>query len=194
MRDRLHKWRALSSISTMSARSPGTVRASSTSGTPARASVVCKVFGHRPGRLGEDDAVDAFGDEQSKVDLFFVGVVVAARDEEHVAGVVGGVFRAADHLGKERVGDVRDDHAERARLLRGEAAGHQVRLVSELRHGLFDAALERGAHVGGAVDDGRHRGDRDTSGAWRRRKCWASRIRRKCISRVSSEQSALLRV
>ena len=41
------------------------------------------------------------------------------------------VLGAAHDLGKERVGDVGDDHAERLRLLPGEAAGEQVRLIAE---------------------------------------------------------------
>ena len=122
-------------------------------------------LGHRAGRLGEDDAVDALGHEQSEVDLFLAEVVVAARDEQHVAGVVGRVLGAPDHLWKERVGDVRHDHADRSGLLRREAAREQVGLVAELLHGALDAALERGAHERRAVDRRGHGGDRDAGGA-----------------------------
>ena len=101
---------------------------------------------HAAGRLGQDDAVDALGEEQPQVDLLLLQVVVAAGDEQRVAGGVGGVFGAADDLGKERVGDVGDDHAERLRALLGHAAREQVRLVAErgdgrLRRALFRSAL-----------------------------------------------------
>ena len=68
-------------------------------------------------RFGEDDAVDALGEEQPQVDLFLLQVVVAAGDQQRVAGRVGGVLGAAHDFGKERVSDVRDNHAERLRAL-----------------------------------------------------------------------------
>ncbi len=113
---------------------------------------------HAAGRFREDHAVDAFGEEQAQVQLFLLRVVVAAGDQERVAGGVRRIFGAAHDLGKERIRDVRDDHAERLRALFREAARQQVRLVAEGGDRGLDARLQVGADERAVVEDGGHRG------------------------------------
>jgi hypothetical protein len=112
------------------------------------------------GRLGENDAVDPFGQEQAQVDLFLLQIVVAARDQQRVAAGVGRVFGAADDFGKKRVGDVGDDHADRLRALLRHAARQQIRLVAERGHGGLDAAFQIGADERAVVQHRRDGGDR----------------------------------
>ena len=112
-------------------------------------------------RLGQDDAVDAFGEKQAEVDLFLLEVVVAAGDQQGVAGGVRGVFGAAHHFGEERVGDVGHDHAEGLGALLGHAARQQVGLIAERFDRRLDAALQVVADERAVVEDRRHGGHRD---------------------------------
>ena len=112
-------------------RDPATARASSTIGTARACERALQLGRHPARRLGQDHAVDALGEEQAQVERFLLRVVVAAGDEQRVAGGMGRVLGAADDLGKERVGDIGHDHAERLRLLLRQAAREQVGLVAE---------------------------------------------------------------
>ena len=56
-------------------------------------------------------------------------VEVAIAEDNIVAGVIGRVFRAARHFGKEGIANVADQQADGGRLSRDQAAGNEIRPV-----------------------------------------------------------------
>ena len=113
-----------------------------------------------PGRLGQQNAIDAFGEEDVEIEPFLLRIVVAVREQQRVAGLVRFVFGAAHDLRPEGVRDIGNDHPDHVRLLLGETPGEQVGTVAQVFNRLADARLQRPADVGRVVDDRGHRRDR----------------------------------
>ena len=91
------------------------------------------------------------------------GVASAVEDQHIEAVVVGGGLNPVDDLGKERVVDVVDDHAEGLGALLGQAAGVEVRPVAELGSSLQDCLTLGVGHLGRVVHDQAHQRTRDAS-------------------------------
>jgi alpha-D-ribose 1-methylphosphonate 5-triphosphate diphosphatase PhnM len=100
------------------------------------------------------------GEEQPQVQILLADVVVAARDQQRVACGVSRIFRAADHLGEERVGDIGHDHGKGLGSPLGEAAREQIGLVAERGDRRLHARLEAGADERAVVQHRRHGGQR----------------------------------
>ena len=115
--------------------------------------------------LRQQDAVDALGEKEIEVARFLVEIVVAAGEQQGVSARLRGVFDPAHDLWPERVGDVRRDHADGARLLRREAARDEVGLIAQTLDRRLDPPFEARADVRRAVDGRGHGGDRHARGA-----------------------------
>jgi hypothetical protein len=86
--------------------------------------------------------------EQAHVRRVAVRVVLGVRQQHRVAALPERRLGALDDLGEQRVGDVADDEADRARLPAAQRLGEQVGLVAELGHDRHHLLPHGARHVG----------------------------------------------
>ena len=141
-----------SSMSTLSASAPRTVRPTSTSGTSAAAATM-SADGMRgltrisPSTRYSSSAARA---ERSRADL-----APAGAEQQLVAELGGQLLDAAGDLGEERVTQVVEEHSDRAGACAGQPAGHRVGPVAEPRGGLEHARAPRRTDIGLLAHDER---------------------------------------
>src|SRR5690606_37042900 len=113
--------------------------------------------------LGRDDhAVEQAGPQRALVNSI---LVVLRVEQEQRQGEVIDIARARDafnqhwivRVGKDELGNARDDQADDSGAARGEGAGGEVRLIARLRDDLLDAHAILRRHAGGVVHHARNR-------------------------------------
>ena len=110
----------------------------------------------------DQHALDLEGDHVLEVAALALEVALRVAEDDVVAGAPGDLLDAADDEGEERVGDVRHDHSEGARLALDQPAGEPVGDVAELRDRRLHAPARVGTDAGAVVDDARNGHRRNT--------------------------------
>jgi hypothetical protein len=92
---------------------------------------------------------------------FFGMVIVGVAQDQPIAIGERHVFRAANHRGKEGIGNVRDDHPDHVGLVAPEAARKLVGLVPSSLNGFQHAFSHRLPDAGGVIKHVRNRANRN---------------------------------
>ncbi len=125
-------------------------------------------FDHLPQRrpeifgcLGQQNSVHPFREQQFDGAFLFFQNVVAVADQQIVAMPRAASSAPRTTMGKERIDDVRNDHADGVRLLLCQAARNQIRTVFQFLDGGFHSLPQFFADVGLIVDHRRNREHRN---------------------------------
>jgi len=110
---------------------------------------------------GDQHAVDLERDHVLEVAALALEIALRVAEDDVVARAPGDLFDTAHDEGEERVGDVRHNHPEGARLTLDQAARETVGHVTELGDRRLHAPARIDADAGTFVDHARdgHRGD-----------------------------------
>src|ERR1700746_1279759 len=114
------------------------------------------------GSLCEQDTVDSFGKEELDCTLLLVEDVVAVAKKQIIAVLLRSILSSADHHGKERIAEVRDDHTNRVRPAVRKPPRNKIRPVVEFANRGLHTFTKTLADVSFLVHDSRDGEDRNT--------------------------------